>query len=84
MCSACPKGTCETRRGAVPGYEKEFGEVEPLAFLHAWHAINWPTSDKITSHAQEWPRKDLVRDFAREHGEALKEVCRAAGRYEGH
>ena len=78
-CRACT-GSCDKRRGAIPSYEKEFGEIEPLAYLHIWHDIEWPTKDAITTHAQEVPPKALVRTFAREHAEELKMVCRAAGR----
>jgi len=73
-------GACEKRKGATPRNEAVFGEIEPVAYLHAWHAIEWPTDPKKATHAQENPTKAQVREIAERRGAELAEVCRRAGR----
>ena len=72
-------GACEKRKGATPRNEAVFGEIEPVAYLHAWHAIEWPTDPKKATHAQENPTKAQVREIAERRGAELAEVCRRAG-----
>ena len=74
------QGGYHKRRGCTERFEKEFGIIEPLAFLHCWHAVEWPTKPTIGSHPQENPSKEAVRAFAVAHAEELREVCRKCGR----
>ena len=71
---------CTKRRGATQDFEKHHGLVEPLAFLHCWHAVVWPTKPTKLTHAQENPTQESVDLFVLEHADELKEVCRRAGR----
>ena len=79
-CQSCGARGCSKRRGALPVFEKEYGEAEPLAFLHAWHDIPWATNPTKPTHAAEWPSKQAVRELAVAHEEFFKKVCREAGR----
>jgi len=68
------------RRGCAVAHESHHGIVEPLAFLHAWHDIDWPTKPTIKSHTRETPRQEAVDRIVADHRAALEEVCRRAGR----
>ena len=80
LCKKHRDGKCSKRRGAIPAYESKFGIIEPLAWLHVWHSIEWPSKPTITSHAKETPANELVWAFAEAHKEELMDVCRRAGR----
>ena len=80
VCTSCGVPGCSKRRGAIPSMEKTYGEVEPLAFLHAWHDIPWSTHPTKATHALETPSKEAVRELAETHLELFRNVCREAGR----
>jgi len=71
---------CEKRRGATPQHERRFGAIEPLAFLHAWHEINFPTKPTFTTHAQENPEKSEVERWATENKDEFLVMLAALGR----
>ena len=78
-CRNC-SSNCNKRRGATPAHEKNYGLIEPLAFLHAWHDMEWPTAPNKTTHALNNPSQEAVSRFAEDHREELLEVCQRAGR----
>ena len=71
---------CSKRRGAVPQYERHHGIIEPLAFLHCWHAMPWPTEEGKKTHALENPSQEAVDAFVAAHEEELIDVCARSGR----
>ena len=71
---------CHKRRGATVKFEAHYGIIEPLAFLHCWHEVEWPTKPTITSHALENPSPAAVTAFVEAHGDELRDVCKRAGR----
>lgn len=78
-CNRCPKG-CHKRRGIVPAHERVHGEIEPLAFLHAWHDMEWPSKPTVPSHPRDNPTPADVTRMAELHRDELLAVCRAVGR----
>ena len=78
-CNRCPKG-CHKRRGIVPAHERMYGEIEPLAFLHAWADMEWPSKPTIPTHPRDNPKPADVTRMAELHRDALLAVCRAVGR----
>ena len=75
----CPyHESCFKRRGALPQFQREFGEVEPLMFLHAWSHVAWPTKPGVPTHARENPTDDAVRAYGLAHLEELKKVMAEA------
>ena len=69
----------QKRWGATPGHEKEYGEIGPLAWLHAW----WEevASDPSAARpAHTSPPKAAVRRVVSTRRAELEEVCRRAGR----
>jgi len=71
----CPEhGGCYKSIRDVDRHQARFGNIEPLAFLHAWAKVPWPTSPEMGTHAQETPSDDQVRDFALAHSGELQEL----------
>jgi hypothetical protein len=68
---------CKKRRGCV--FSKNCGPIEPLAFLHVWHEIQWPTDPNKKTHAQECPATADVVRFAEEHRDELLAICKTVG-----
>ena len=80
----CPNGehggSCHKRRGCTAAFEAVHGVSEPLAFLHAWSRIHWPSRPGVPSHARENPSKDEVARVVAEHAAELLEDVRKCGR----
>ena len=78
----CGQGhpNCFKRRGALEQFERKHGRIEPLAFLHAWNDVVWPSTPTVASHARETPSASAVKRYAEEHGQELLEVCQRCGR----
>jgi len=71
---------CYKRRGATAAHEAHHGVIEPLAFLHCWHGIEWPSRPGVRSHAAENPTQEDVDRFVAVWKAELEEVARNAGR----
>ena len=69
----CPTNAwCNGRtRGCVPKHMARFGEVEPVAWLHAWGRMPC-TPD--TRHSRGSPTDEAVAAFMAEHGDAVRDV----------
>jgi hypothetical protein len=80
VCQCDRHPDCTKRRGSVEAYEKEFGRIEPLAFLHAWHQVHFPTKPCVLTHAQDNPPKAAMRAIAIARRAELEDVCDRAGR----
>ena len=74
------KAGCHKRRGATEAYEAHHGIIEPLAFLHEWADIPWPSRPGVKSHALENPSQEDVNRLVAERRADLEEVARMAGR----
>jgi len=77
-CYVAGHGACGKRRGCC--HEKKYGNIEPVAFLHCWRDVNWPTNPKVPTHAKETPTPGAVARFIEEHREELEAIVRKAGR----
>ena len=73
-------GHCQKRRGATVEFERHHGAIEPLAFLHAWVPLHWPTKPGVPSHARENPSQAQTDAVVAEFRSQLEEVCRQVGR----
>ena len=78
----CGQGhpNCSKRRGALAQFERKHSKIEPLAFLHAWNEVAWPSKPTVPSHARETPSASAVKRFAEEHEQELLAVCQLCGR----
>ena len=77
----CPyHDDCMKSRGLSARYQKQFGEVEIIAALHAWSHIPWPTATGKKTHRLEDPTDRATRAYALEHLEALQDLLRQLGR----
>ena len=77
----CPRhDDCMKSRGLSARYQKQFGEVEIIAALHAWSHIPWPTATGKKTHRLEDPTDRATRAYALEHLEALQDLLRQLGR----
>ena len=76
----CNKHGCVKRRGCTEAHERRHGVIEPLAWLHAWHEVEWPTKPSIMSHVGEPPTNDSVDRIVEARRAELEDVCRRAGR----
>jgi hypothetical protein len=71
---------CHRRRGATAAHEAKHGIIEPLAFLHVWSDICWPTRPTVRPHACETVDQGSVDRLVAERRVDLEEVARMAGR----
>ena len=69
---------CGKSRADIPRFCNTHGAIEPIAYLHVWHKMEWPTQPGIVSHARETPQAADVAAFVAEHGDALAEILREA------
>ena len=53
-----------------------FGDIEPLAFLHAWRHVEFPTSPKKKSHPLDPPTPQAVEAYVNEHREDLEKLLK--------
>jgi hypothetical protein len=75
-------GSCGKRKGTNAKATATHGDIEPIAFLHAWHELPWPRPGGKPTHALENPSADAVDamvamyadEFADIHGEALRRL----------
>ena len=73
----CPfHPSCYKRRGCGPQFCRNFGKAEPLAFLHAWAHVPWPSADGKPTHALEMPSDQAVRDYAAAHLDELEDLLK--------
>ena len=72
--------TCEKRRGAGGEFEARHGPIEPIAFLHCWLLINWPTDRKYKSHRFEPVPVDMLDRFVEEHRAELQAILERSNR----
>jgi len=71
----CPHHTgCMKSRGDVPAHCRHYGDVEPLAFLHAWSHIPWPTDGGKQTHRLENPAAREVAEYAKAHLQELQDL----------
>ena len=62
---------CKKTRGAH--FTKKLGELEPLAFLHAWLQVDWNPCC-LGTHAQLNPSPEAVAAVLSDHEFALQEL----------
>lgn len=72
--------SCQKCRGAIPRFERFHGVIEPIAFLHAWHAVPFPTTPAKVRHAQEEPTQEAVSELAWTFRKEFEDMARALGR----
>jgi len=80
LCERHLPGTCKKRRGCTKEFEKHHGIIEPLAFVHVWESMAWPTKPGVPTHAREMPSQAAVDRFVAEHHDELVELCGRCGR----
>ena len=73
--------TCPPERGHPPGCMKtkgitaantRMGELEPLAFLHAWRSCPFPSKPGVPTHRRENPTPSDVKRYLEEHNDELR------------
>ena len=70
---------CYRTRGVTPFNTRHFGELEALAFLHAWTETPFDAgTSKYKSHRLQPPTPASVETFFHEHEEALRNVLTLA------
>ena len=65
---------CEKRKGKTLANQRRWGRIQPIAFLHAWHAIAFPSDPKYLTHAQEGPTDEMVDAWAADHREEFEQM----------
>ena len=66
---------CEKRRGIIPRFKKHHGEIEPLAFCHAWHLMETPSKPGIPTHSRDNPSQAAVDAYIAAHASELPRSC---------
>jgi len=67
----CP-AKCHKTRGEQ--FSSRHGDIEPLAYLHAWRYTPWPRDGGRKSHALQDPDEAAVDAMVRDHGVELREI----------
>ena len=62
---------CFKKKHVNDGSTKDCGEVEPLAFLHAWAELDTPAGER---HSLQNPDQDVVIAYAAVYGEELRAI----------
>ena len=71
LCPTHPGMECIKTKGCLPKLLHLYGEIGPLAFLHAW-ALTDPAPDR--THVNTEPSTVDVKKYAESHAEELREV----------
>ena len=64
--------------GATDKNTRALGVLEPLAFLHAWHAMSWEEGPERRSHATARPSPEEVQAFYDLHRMELQAIFDSA------
>ena len=65
---------CYKSRGSTDQFCSTYGAIEPIAYLHAWAEIPWPTTPKMGTHRQEAPSDDEVLAMLEAHRHEFEEL----------
>lgn len=72
-CSNCPQGAgCTRTMGLGPRNTRRHGDLEPLAYLHAWHET---PPDPVKGHRKTNPRDEDVDNFFAHNHEELRALA---------
>ena len=71
----CPHhDDCGKTRGCFPAATRQWGDIEPVAYLHAWLAVSDPSGR--ATHSTLRPTPAQVTAYAQAHSAELTELVR--------
>ena len=71
----CPlHSNCFKSRADTPAFRTAYGDIEPLAYLHAWAPIPWPTPGGKKTHRGENTKREDVHRYAADNVDGLQEL----------